>query len=119
MDERFCLQVLGVQLIVLCPHAGEWKWSIRLSRCDEFHLRTLGRLLYLRAVHVGQRLDEGVPVALMLRDVVAQASDQCIAVSLCQAAGLRMTSGRRDMLDAHAGHHMLKIAGCDLWPVVG
>ena len=74
--------------------------------------------MHLRVVRVSKRLDEGVPVALVLRDVMAQSSDYFTIVPLRLAVGLRVVCGRRDMLDVQAGHSVLEIARCELWAVV-
>ena len=72
--------------------------------------------MYLRVVRIDHRSDEGVPIALLFRDEVAQPGDKCTIVSLCLAIGMLMVRGRRNMFDVKAGHCALKMSGSELRP---
>lgn len=53
-------------------------------------MRRLCLAVYLRVVRICQRLDEGVPIALMLNNVVSQARHHRLVVLFYLAVGLRM-----------------------------
>ena len=74
--------------------------------------------MHLRVVRIVQRLDEGVPVSLVLLDEITQSSEYCTIDPLRLAVGLWVVSGRRNMLDVQAGHSVLEIARCELLAVV-